>query len=446
MSVVLRAQNLGKRYHLGAINRRMFYQEIQSRWARWRGKEDPNAPLVRDAHHRATKDGYFDALSNVSFDIKEGESVGIIGRNGAGKSTLLKILSQITSPSAGRVLMKGRIASLLEVGTGFHLELTGRENVFLNGAILGMTRKDIERKFDEIAAFSDIGEFLDTPVKRYSSGMSVRLAFAVAAHLEPEILVIDEVLAVGDASFQQKCLGKMGQVAGSGRTVLFVSHNAAAVEALCRRGLVLDEGRLVFDGTQTEALSKYAESYSIPGTSLRERTDRRGSGEVRLVAAEIRDANARVVQRVHSGEDIELWLHFENSGYAHNSPLNARINVTTHLGAAVFTQSNMLVGQTFGDLPEQGAFVCRIPRLPLPAASYRVEVHLTKGYRRGELVDAVASAFELHVESGDFFSSGNVPNILAGVALVDGKWRLESSTDPVLTSPPAGSTAPQHAL
>ena len=207
----------------------------------------------------------FWALKDVSFEVKQGEVVGIIGRNGAGKSTLLKILSRITEPTTGRVEIDGRVASLLEVGTGFHPELTGRENIFLNGAILGMHRAEIKRKFDEIVAFAEVEKFLDTPVKRYSSGMYVRLAFAVAAHLEPEILIVDEVLAVGDAEFQKKCLGKMQDVASGGRTVLFVSHNMAAVQALCGRGMLLKQGRLIFNGQSGEAVKSYLEA--IPSTN-----------------------------------------------------------------------------------------------------------------------------------------------------------------------------------
>src|SRR6516162_4616466 len=204
----------------------------------------------------------FWALKDVSFEVKRGEVLGIIGRNGAGKSTLLKILSRITGPTEGRVLIRGRVASLLEVGTGFHSELTGRENIYLNGAILGMTRVEIRKKFDEIVAFSEVEKFLDTPVKRYSSGMYVRLAFAVAAHLEPEILAVDEVLAVGDAEFQKKCLGKIGDVARGGRTVLFVSHNMNAVESLTTRGILLDQGSLKFSGTSEQVIAHYAQMTS----------------------------------------------------------------------------------------------------------------------------------------------------------------------------------------
>ena len=219
MSTVIKVENLSKLYRLGVINRDMLYKDLQSRWAKFRGKEDPNAPIGAKHRQRLEHGDEFWALRNVDLEVKEGEILGIIGRNGAGKSTMLKILSQITAPTEGKIKVKGRIASLLEVGTGFHPELTGRENVYLNGAILGMTRKEVASKFDEIVAFAEIDEFIDTPVKRYSSGMYVRLAFAVAAHLDPEILIVDEVLAVGDAAFQQKCMSKMQSASqDSGKT------------------------------------------------------------------------------------------------------------------------------------------------------------------------------------------------------------------------------------
>ena len=231
---------------------------------------------------------HFWALKDVSFEVQPGEVVGIIGRNGAGKSTLLKILSRITEPTAGRVELRGRVGSLLEVGTGFHPELTGRENIYLNGSILGMSRREIQRKFDEIVAFAEIEDFLDTPVKRYSSGMYVRLAFAVAAHLEPEILIVDEVLAVGDAAFQQKCLGKMQTIAGHGRTVLFVSHNTAAVQRLCTKTMLIKAGRLVFEGCTAEALQRYAQETTALGSSdLSLRSDRGGDGRLRVRAIRV---------------------------------------------------------------------------------------------------------------------------------------------------------------
>jgi lipopolysaccharide transport system ATP-binding protein len=255
--VVIRAEGLGKRYLIGHQAER--YTALRDAIARAaRGLARSAADVLRG---RPLVGGdaveEFWALKDVSFEVKRGEVMGIIGRNGAGKSTLLKILSRITEPSAGRVTIKGRVASLLEVGTGFHPELTGRENIYLNGAILGMTRAEIRKKFDEIVAFAEVERFLDTPVKRYSSGMYVRLAFAVAAHLEPEILVIDEVLAVGDAEFQKRCLGKMGEVASGGRTVLFVSHNTGAVADLCKRAVVMHEGRIVFSSSASRAIEHY---------------------------------------------------------------------------------------------------------------------------------------------------------------------------------------------
>ena len=257
--VVIRAEALGKKYVIGHESEREHqttFRDVIERSAKSLART-----TVDMARGRAIVTGdrteEFWALKDVNFEIKRGEVVGIIGRNGAGKSTLLKILSRITEPSEGRVEIKGRVASLLEVGTGFHPELTGRENIYLNGAILGMTRAEIRRKFDEIVAFAEIEKFLDTPVKRYSSGMYVRLAFAVAAHLEPEILIIDEVLAVGDIEFQKKCLGKMQDVAGEGRTVLFVSHNLGAVRQLCERAIFLLAGSVVAEGEVNSVVERY---------------------------------------------------------------------------------------------------------------------------------------------------------------------------------------------
>ncbi|HNZ27042.1 MAG TPA: polysaccharide ABC transporter ATP-binding protein [Spirochaetota bacterium] len=255
--VVIRAENVYKEYNLGTIGYGALYQDLQSWWARIRGKDDPNA-AVSLSGKKDYKSGKFYALSDVSFDINRGDLVGIIGRNGAGKSTLLKILSRITTPTKGQIKIKGRIASLLEVGTGFHAELTGRENIYLNGTILGMKKREIDRKLDEIVAFAGIEEFIDTPVKRYSSGMYVRLAFSVAAHLDSDILILDEVLAVGDAEFQKKCLGKMDDVAkNQGRTVLFVSHNMGAVKNLCNVGMLLRNGVNVKSGDIQDVINEY---------------------------------------------------------------------------------------------------------------------------------------------------------------------------------------------
>src|SRR6201995_4751425 len=264
MNEVIKVENLAKAYQLGDFGTGTISRDLERFWARLRGKEDPFLK-IGEVNDRTTK-GESDivwSLKDINFDIEQGDAVGVIGRNGAGKSTLLKILSRVTSPTTGSVKVRGRIASLLEVGTGFHPELTGRENIFLNGAILGMRKAEIKRKFDEIVDFSGVERYIDTPVKRYSSGMYVRLAFAVAAHLESEILVVDEVLAVGDAEFQKKCLGKMKDVSrGEGRTVLFVSHNMQAVGNLCKNGLVMQEGRNDFNGKAGMVISQYAKKFN----------------------------------------------------------------------------------------------------------------------------------------------------------------------------------------
>lgn len=265
MPPVISVEHLSKSYRLGQINTGTFSYDLQLWWARMRGKPNPFW-RIGDTDHGNRAGETLWALKDVSFRVEQGEVLGIIGRNGAGKSTLLKILSRVTAPTSGRIRVKGRIASLLEVGTGFHPELTGRENIYLNGAILGMKRDEITRKFDEIVDFAEIEKFIDTPVKRYSSGMYVRLAFAVAAHLEPEVLVIDEVLAVGDVAFQRKCLGKMNEVAGEGRTVLFVSHNMAAIQSLCHSCLWIDQGVIRDSGISSEIVQEYYDA-TISGNS-----------------------------------------------------------------------------------------------------------------------------------------------------------------------------------
>ena len=260
MGNIIEVRDVVKEYRLGAIGGGTLRGDIQSFMARIRGKEDPNSKIGTDQSHLNER---FRALDGVSFDVKKGDAVGLIGGNGAGKSTMLKLLSQITAPTAGEIMLEGRVASMLEVGTGFHPELTGRENVYLNGAILGMSKSEISKKFDEIVEFSEVSKFIDTPVKRYSSGMYVKLAFSVAAHLDSEIMIMDEVLAVGDAAFQQKCITKMCEEANSGgRTILYVSHNMNTVRQLCNRTVVLDKGRKIFDGDVEGGIEKYLDNQS----------------------------------------------------------------------------------------------------------------------------------------------------------------------------------------
>lgn len=277
--VVIRVEGLWKQYRYGTISHETLRRDFESWWARVRGKEDPNIPIdsnpstvqpLNNSTSASDSTGEapdrFWALRDVSFEVKQGEVLGIIGKNGAGKSTLLKIMSKVTTPTKGEIKIKGRVASLLEVGTGFHPELTGRENIYLNGAILGMTKDEIKRKFDEIVAFAEVEKFVDTPVKRYSSGMYVRLAFAVAAHLEPEILIVDEVLAVGDAQFQKKCLGKMGDVAKEGRTVLIVSHQMPMIRNLCSKCLYLNDGRIDYAGVPEKVIPYYLQTIVVTST------------------------------------------------------------------------------------------------------------------------------------------------------------------------------------
>jgi lipopolysaccharide transport system ATP-binding protein len=334
------------------------------------------------------------ALRDVSFEIKRGDLVGIVGNNGAGKSTLLKIISRITEPTSGRVGINGRVGSLLEVGTGFHPELTGRENVFLYASILGMRQTEITRRFDEIVEFADVTRFLDTPVKRYSSGMQVRLAFAVAAYLEPDILLVDEVLAVGDAAFQKKCLGRMGESATEGRTVVFVSHNMAVMKALCKRGMVLHGGQLTYDGTIDEAISRYLgnleQMITIP---VVKRTDRTGWDMVRVRQIRIRGGQ-RDGDVVTTGGPATF--EFELAGQLPSTSCN--FIILDDLGHPVteFNSENPAPDDVFGsDAPTR--FVCEIPELPLIAGRYRIDVEL---HAQGHLQDRLQSAAVFDVEQG----------------------------------------------
>lgn len=312
---VIRVENLGKKYRIHHQQRERYtaLRDVIANRAKslFRNFQSSSPLLAPCSPHPAEED--FWALKDVSFDIKQGEVVGIIGRNGAGKSTLLKVLSRITEPTTGRIAIKGRIASLLEVGTGFHPELTGRENIYLNGAILGMSRVEIARKFDEIVDFAEVEKFLDTPVKRYSSGMYVRLAFAVAAHMEPEVLVIDEVLAVGDAEFQKKCLGKMSEVAGMGRTVLFVSHNMATVNRLCQRGILLEKGQIIADGDTNEVTSKYliSESGSMAERYWYEPELRPGDDVVRLIGVKVLQ-HQEVTDNIDIRFPVQIEMTYQN--------------------------------------------------------------------------------------------------------------------------------------
>jgi lipopolysaccharide transport system ATP-binding protein len=309
IKTAISVEHLYKQYRLGMVSTGTMAHDLNRWWHKIKGKEDPYEILTSE-NDRTIKSGndYVWALNDINFDVNAGEVLGIIGKNGAGKSTLLKLLSKVTSPTKGNIKVNGRIASLLEVGTGFHPELSGRENIFLNGAILGMTKTEIKRKFDEIVNFSGVDKYIDTPVKRYSSGMYVRLAFAVAAHLESEILIIDEVLAVGDAEFQKKCLGKMGEVSkGEGRTVLFVSHNMAAVKELCKKGILLQNGKLSFVGTALETVSEYQKGKSSDNSyiSKGDKNEAVGNQNIRILQFTVEPQNGDYLS-VESGAKVKL--------------------------------------------------------------------------------------------------------------------------------------------
>jgi len=354
----------------------------------------------------------FWAVKNVSFEIKQGEVVGIIGRNGAGKSTLLKILSRITEPTKGCISIKGRVASLLEVGTGFHHELTGRENIYLNGAILGMRQAEIKRKFDEIVSFAEVEKFLDTPVKHYSSGMYVRLAFAVAAHLESEILIVDEVLAVGDLQFQKKCLGKMGNVAKAGRTILFVSHNMSTVEYLCDRGIVLESGTLGLDGTSEEAVRFYLEkAYNLAqDLPLDHRKDRTGSGKVRAVSFRILNEKGDEEQALQSGKNYYFEVGYSNNFDNFLDNIIVSIDLFDEKGARVLLLRSNFTNDNLTLNPGKGYILCGIKNLPLVYGLYRVSIYIS--HADSETLDYIEDAVALAVDGGDFFGTGHagLPN------------------------------------
>ncbi|TWT33782.1 Teichoic acids export ATP-binding protein TagH [Posidoniimonas corsicana] len=362
------------------------------------------------------------ALKNVSFDVKEGEVVGIIGRNGAGKSTLLKILSRITEPTSGRAMIRGRVSSLLEVGTGFHPELTGRENIYMNGTILGMTKREIDRKFDEIVEFSGVEKFLDTPTKRYSSGMQVRLAFAVAANLEPEILIIDEVLAVGDAEFQKRCLGKMQDVARSGRTVLFVSHNMASVLNLCSRALVMHNGSLSFDGRPDEAIESHTAVSTGNRASITSMSDCREAWcRPSIQSARIIDSGGRYHQ-VPLGGGIEVEMEFSNPEVPLRSPVMGLVfsHITKGVVAGVNTR---MTGFSANAKPRaSGKFSCRIPKLPFLQGAYEVDVWLGDGATN---IDVLKGYLSFEIAGTDYYGSGKLPIPHMGTVMLDATWRLE---------------------
>ena len=411
--VILKAENISKQYRLGQVGTGTLSHDFNRWWHSIRGKEDPYLK-VGDVNNRATKgeSDYVWALKDINFEVKRGEVLGIIGKNGAGKSTLLKILSKVTSPTTGIIRSKGRIASLLEVGTGFNPELTGRENVFLNGAILGMTKKEIASKIDEIIEFSGCERYIDTPTKRYSSGMTVRLAFAVAAFLEPEILVVDEVLAVGDAEFQKKAIGKMQDISREGgRTVLFVSHNMAAVQNLCTRGIVIKNGMISFAGDVKSAVQEYLRD-SSNAISLSEVKERKGSGVVKIAA--IKAFAAKEDLKPQTGQPLTIQFLLDNPQNFMLDTLRLDFRIDDQMGQRITWLSTSIV---HNDVRMVGNLInFTIPRLVLNSGLYYITLHLTY---LDQVADWMQNVFSFEVVEGDFYNSSKLVPANQSRVLVD---------------------------
>jgi lipopolysaccharide transport system ATP-binding protein len=420
MAPIIEAVSLSKKFLLGAQRRDDSFREflVHSAQASWRA--------LRFAPKNGASSNWMWALQDVNFGIEPGEVVGIIGSNGAGKSTLLKILSRITDPTDGYVRLRGRVASLLEVGTGFHPDLTGRENIYLNGVMLGMTKAEVESKFDEIVAFAELEKFLDTPVKRYSSGMYVRLGFAVAAHLDPEILIVDEVLAVGDMAFQKKCLGKMGEFGESGRTILFVSHNLRAILSLCKRGIVLEKGRVTFDGDAKSAAEYYA--HAVAGEKTESHASSFDLSDVSGRAQQFKPLVRKLDITVADGKPftgelpiggaMQFRIEIELPGSSSN--FDARINFVDLYGQVIFAaRSSFEPHRDWGERSGLQQFVCEIPSLPLTPGDYRIDIALVTDDR---VLDYVEAACRLRIVDFDYYGTGRIPSL--GFFVNDQRWRI----------------------
>jgi lipopolysaccharide transport system ATP-binding protein len=425
MAPVIEANHLSKKYELGASRpredslREVLMHSLRASWATLR--------RGTSAGQNGSGAQWMWALRDINFSVEPGDVVGIIGANGAGKSTLLKILSRITDPTEGYVRLRGRVASLLEVGTGFHPDLTGRENIFLNGVMLGMTKAEVLSSFAEIVAFSELEKFLDTPVKHYSSGMYVRLGFAVAAHLDPEILIVDEVLAVGDMAFQKKCLGKMGEFGESGRTILFVSHNVAAVLNLCQKGIVIQQGRIAFQGDAKSAVDYYVGVNSAEEkknifhvADLRNARGRLPQYHPWLYRLELYDGDGKPFEgEIEIGDSIRVHIQFRLQEPSAN--FDARVNFVDLYGQVVFAaRSSYERNRNWGERSGLQEIICEIPNLPLTPGEYRIEPALVID---DKCVDYVEDACRLKVVGSDFYGTGKAPSL--GFFVHEQSWHLK---------------------
>jgi lipopolysaccharide transport system ATP-binding protein len=422
--IAIRVDGLSKKYEIGALKHR----------------HDTLRDSIVESLRRAVKSRRAGssakrtiwALDDVSFEVRRGEVLGVIGHNGAGKSTLLKVLSRITLPSAGSADIFGRVGSLLEVGTGFHPELTGRENVYLNGAILGMKRAEIERKFDAIVDFSGVEQFIDTPVKRYSSGMHVRLAFAVAAHLDPEILIIDEALAVGDAAFQKKCLGKMEDVAKGGRTVLLVTHNMGFISSVATRAVVLQAGRVKFFGDANAAISSYVgEGIATGSVDLRQHPNRAPEMTPALLSARITDEHGQTRDAFTAGDDWFLEIDYRCAD--HTKLAGAGFNLRTRSGFRVGGFNTYMSFEPPFRIPSAGTVRFCIPRLPLNTGDYRVSVAI--GVNPNKLYDQVDDALSFSVVQSDYYRTGYILTPDHGPTVFDGWCKVLPASEGTVHSP-----------
>lgn len=416
----IRVQHLSKLYHIGERERYKTLRDTLTSAAVRAGKGVASPFRRNDAQDKPIREPQVVwALKDVSFDVAQGDAIGIIGANGAGKSTLLKLLSRITEPTEGRAEIYGRIGSLLEVGTGFHPELTGRENVYLSGAVLGMRRTEIDRKFDEILAFAELEKFVDTPVKRFSSGMFVRLAFAVASNLETEILLVDEVLAVGDTAFQQKSLKRMRELTEEGRTVLFVSHNMATIQSLCDRAILLSKGHVVADGEPNSVIDLYQRSARIHPASVGP-IARSPDGKSTLVSVDFLDSSGRRMDPVFCGQDVVLRLVFETQEDIGQAVVD--VGIENSLGIRVALLSNLLVGEDLLLRGTASEVLCRIPSLPLAPGEYSLSIKLSGTL--GQIIWA-RSSVSFRVETGDFFGSGKmIEKWWLGSTLIRHDWAV----------------------
>jgi lipopolysaccharide transport system ATP-binding protein len=430
--LAIRVEGLCKQYKIGG--KQEIYKTLRDKLA------DTFTAPIRQLRGRGAKDGpssssHIWALKDVSFDVKRGEVIGIIGPNGAGKSTLLKIFSRITEPTAGYADIHGRVGSLLEVGTGFHAELTGRENIYLNGAILGMKRAEIGRKFDEIVDFAEIEKFVDTPVKFYSSGMYLRLAFAVAAHLEPEILLVDEVLAVGDAAFRKKCLSKMGHISEEGRTVLFVSHDMGSISNLCPRSLLVQQGTITSDGDTQDIIQYYMSRItSAAETELEGMRDRSGSGIVRMTKLSFLTQNFKLTKVAQSGQPLSIAIDYKSDKLPVIPNAVVRIVFCNLHGEKLFTCLSRSSIVEYFRLPPHGRVTCTIPKLPLAPGEYVVGGWLKVNE---EIADWVETMGRLTVVEGDFYNTGRMNSAANGPFLVEHNWSIKEGQQPVVC--PSGS-------